>query len=63
MRFRLAAAALLVLAAPLWSGAPRSRALAQEGESDKKMQYYQFLLDDYCSGICKNKECCSVVAF
>ena len=62
MRFRLAAAALLILATPLWSAAPRSRAFAQE-EEGKKMQYYEFLLNDYCSGTCKNKDCCSVVAF
>ena len=62
MRFRLAAAVLLILAAPISSAAPRTRAYGQE-EEGKKMQYYEFLLNAYCSGACKNKDCCSVVAF
>ncbi|HVG45857.1 MAG TPA: hypothetical protein VM890_14045 [Longimicrobium sp.] len=62
MRFRLAAAALLILATPVLSAAPRTRAYGQDSEG-KKMQYIELLLNDYCSGTCKNKDCCSVVAF
>ena len=53
---RLALAAALVFTA--WSTGTHTRASAQEGELDKRMKYYDFGLEPFCTGPCKTGPLC-----
>ena len=57
LRLALAAVAL-VFAAPLWSTATHNRASAQSELDDKRMKYYDFGLDPFCTGPCKTGPLC-----